>query len=131
MAQFIGGSFAPPLSDEALVRYRELAEALEPSPHRDAMLACCKCCQHWWDLPESDVAGRAHPLRGMIVDLTPELKAALYDDIPWDHELDAYSKLFEEFHPVTQKELRDAAHHLLWHVRELNKDREPLTTDKL
>jgi hypothetical protein len=31
----------------------------------------------------------------------------------------------------SQKSLRDAAFHLLWHVVELDKDREPITADKL
>ena len=140
-----GGSFAPPLSDELLGSYAAMIAALPArSPVRDAMQKLLTCCQAWWELPESSgTESRAHPSGlGTIVDLEAEHQAALWDHIPWSgqaledgtvapDELGAYAKMFDGIDPRADKPLRDAAHHLLWHVVELARDREPLTTDKL
>lgn len=134
MTQYIGGSFAPPLTDELLEKYEGLMKDLDAkSQVRDAMQQLLHCCNRWWNLPESTGAQkRPHPSgRGVIIDLDEHLKETLWDDIPWDSELRAMGVVFDTIDPVSQKELRDAAHHLLWHVRELERDREPLTNDKL
>jgi len=129
----VGGSFAPPLTDELLMKYEALVNDLDPQfPVRDAMVKLLDCCKQWWDLPESVGEGKPHPSgRGNIVGLDEPIKKALWDHIPWSHELKAFGVLFDGIDPVKQKELRDAAHHLLWHVVELDLDREPITTDKL
>lgn len=151
--QHIGGSFAPPLSDEKLASYQAMADALPSSPVKDAMLALLPCCHKWWGLPDSSgVNGRRkHPTgRAAIVHLDDDVKSALDPHIPWGHELASIQKLFdalptgtgaEEFSSdgvrrakVTDakaKALRDACFHLLWHVRELDLGREPLTNDML
>jgi len=131
--QHIGGSFAPPLSDGLLAEYRARIDALPASPVRDAMDALHKCCAAWWELPESTgTKTTAHPVGvGTIVELGDAEQKALYDLIPWEHELSAMRPLFEGISAATDKALRDAAHHLLWHAVELNQDREPLTADKL
>jgi hypothetical protein len=134
MAQRIGGSFAPPLTDELLAKYRAMAESLDPkSQVRDQMLKLLQCCSHWWELPESTGENnRPHPSgAGVIVDLDEHIKAKLWDDIPWASELTAMGDVFDGIDPVSDKELRNAAFHLLWHVKELDLDREPLTNDKL
>lgn len=131
--QRFGGSFAPPLSDDLLAQYRARAEALEPqSPIRDAMLKLLAACEVWWELPESNGSGRPHASgKGVIIDLEPEHVLALWDHVPWDWELKAYGILFDKIDPVGERDLRDAAYHLLWHGWELYLDREPLTADKL
>ena len=74
----------------------------------------------------------AHPSGvGIIIPLEESIATQLFDDIPWDHEIDAIQKLCDEIDNSTQKELRDMAFHLLWHVKELSIDREPMTSDKL
>lgn len=130
---YLGGSFAPPLTDHCLPRYKALAEALDArDPIRDAMLKLHACVLHWWGLPESGGPARSHQSGvGAVVPLDREFQDALWEHIPWGHELDAMAALFEGIDPVRQKPLRDAAHHLLWHVKELDLDREPATTDVL
>lgn len=126
----IGGSFAPPLTDELLDKYELLANAAT-GPVRDGMLVCLRCCRKWWDLPESTGDGRPHPSgRGVIVDLDAEFAEQLDEHIPWQHEIAALQGLFDGLDPAG-KELRNAAFHLLWHVIELNNDREPMTADKI
>lgn len=125
------GSFAPPLTDELLDRYEELAASAEPQV-RDAMNELLACCRKWWDLPESGADGTAHPSgRGVVVPLDKPIAEALDSVIPYADELDVMRKRFEAIDPNTQKELRDAANHLMWHVDELSLGREPISTDKL
>lgn len=124
-----GGSFAPPLSDEKIARYRELAErAPEGSFLREALLALLKLILAWWDLPDSQTSPSVHPSGAPVMGMDPEYSKALYDLVPWDHEMKAYDEEFDKIPPVGEsKELRDAAYHLLWHARELDLDREPIT----
>ena len=133
MLSFIGGNFAPPLSDEKFAAYKALVAVLPASPVRDAMTGLLRCCEKWWQLPEpAGTAIRAHPSgRGVVVALQDDHAAHLDDLIPWDYELEAAQKLFDTIDPVGDKALRDAAFHLLWHVKELSLGREPLTNDLL
>jgi len=126
----IGGSFAPPFTDDNLAAYKALAEGLEPqSPIRDAMLKLWAMASAWWEQPESTGDGRPHPSgRGVIVELDAPIADALWEAIPWDHELKAFGALFET---LPAGDLRNAAFHLLWLGWELFRDREPITTDKL
>ena len=129
----VGGSFAPPLTDELLAQYEALAQQAEPQV-RDALGVLLKCVAHWWELPESTGAGRPHLSgRGMIIDLDPDVAKKLWEFIPWPHEIAAIQGLLDTLPSDTpaHKSLRDAAFHLLWHVVELDKDREPITADKL
>lgn len=130
---YIGGSFAPPLTDESMAAYKSLIDAQPPSAVKDAMATLHNCCGVWWNLPESNgTATQKHPVGvGLIVKLHDDHAKALEPNIPWDHELDAIQALFETIPNETQKPLRDAAFHLLWHVKELSLGREPLTNDKL
>lgn len=125
----IGGSFAPPLSDDKLASISAIAAAASP-PIKDAMTTLLACVTAWWELPYSGSAGsQPHPSGvGTIIPLDEPIAAALEPTIPWPHELDAIQGLFDGI-PAEQQELRDAAFHLLWHVRELDLDREPITND--
>jgi hypothetical protein len=136
----IGGSFAPPLSDETIAAYKARIAALPSSPVKDACGLLLTCCEKWWALPEPvGTHTAAHPSgAGIVVKMQPEHVAALDQHIPWGHELDALGGekegkpgLFDAIDPVKDAELRNMAFHLLWVVRELNLDREPLTTDKV
>lgn len=124
----IGGSFAPPLTDELLAAYH--AQALEATEEvRDAMLKLHALAAQWWELPESTGDGKPHPSgRGFVVALDEPIAKQLWDAIPWTRELDMMAALFETL-PVGA--LRNAAFHLLWFAKELDLDREPLTSDKL
>lgn len=190
---YLGGTFAPPLSDEALAKYEKMAAQFpDRSQIKEAFLKLLACCKQWWELPESSGAeARAHPVGvGVIVPLETSIADSLWEAIPWKDELKAYGKLFDTIQQVeanhnTQKldgwyaalasaepemfkrlservggqpplnwkeqvltaaekhrdsiprpkledtSLRNAAFHLLWHVVELDLDREPLTSDKL
>jgi hypothetical protein len=131
-AKLPGGSFAPPLSDDRIAEYELLAEEASPEV-KDAMQTLLKCVKHWWDLPESSQAGaKPHPSgRGRIVSLDEPIAKALWDDIPWTRELKSMGELFDGISAETQRELRNAAFHLLWHAVELDLDREPITADKV
>jgi hypothetical protein len=126
----VGGSFAPPLTDETLARYRAVIDGLdERSPVRGAMADLLACAAAWWAQPESTGAGRPHGSgRGTVVSLDPAVADALWDAVPWPHECDAMQALFDGLAPG---EVRDAAFHLLWFAKELTQDREPISADKL
>ncbi len=128
-ASRIGGSFAPPLTDEKLTSYESLAASASPEV-KDAMGTCLACVKKWWGLPYSGPAGSTpHPSGiGTIVPLDEPIAAALEPSIPWKHEIAAIQGLFDSI-PASHKELRNAAFHLLWHVIELDLDREPITAD--
>jgi hypothetical protein len=127
----VGGSFAPPLTDEMLAGYRDHAAKAAPEI-ADAMRELLACVDHWWGLPDSKRAGKAHASgTGTMIPLEAEHADALDSLIPWRKELDNYAKLFDTIDPARDKALRDAAFHLLWHVNELDLGREPITADKL
>lgn len=131
MAARIGGSLAPALTDDVLSQYSMMIERLPEGPIKDALQTLVGCVHEWWSLPESDEVGSPHPSgRGVIVPLTAEVKDAIYELIPWSHELDAIQGLFDTI-PATDHVLRKCAFHLLWYVRELNLDREPITLESV
>ena len=72
--------------------------------------------------------------RSMACEVVPledaEVKR-IWDLVPWEHECEVTGQVFEKIPADTHKELRNAAFHLLWFGRELCRDREPLTKDKL
>ena len=126
---------APPLTDELLVQYKTLAESASPEI-KEAMVTLLNCCLKWWDLPESttasgQVVNAANGKGTKVVSLADDIKQSLDQDIPWTRELNGMGELFDSIDPVSQRDLRNAAYHLLWHVKELDADREPLTHDKL
>ncbi len=133
LPKHVGGCFAPPLSEQKLESYRKLIESQEPGPVKDACYTLLKCVEVWWELPEPEGGKRwAHPSgTGTIVSLQKDHAESLWESIPWDHELDSIQTLLDKIEPSTKTSLRNAAFHLLWFVRELNNDREPLTADKL
>lgn len=127
----LSGSFAPPLAPKQLAVYRALAQAAPPSI-ADAMVALCDMMEMYHGHPPS--TRESIPHRSGIVAMTPlesHVVAALDPWVPWLHECKMYGELFAQLDPVKERDLRNAAHHLLWHAVELTHDREPLTTDRL
>lgn len=131
--------FAPPLSDQLLAEYAAVADGPAVRPEvRGAVRALLVCVRQWWELPESrrtdgDRFKLRHQGKETVVHFAPleeDHQAALSDAIPWGYELDAIQKLFDAISDA-EVPLRNAAFHLLWHVRELCLDREPVTRDKL
>jgi hypothetical protein len=134
--------FAPPLTDELLDRYAELAEAEggETGVIMDELLACVRA---WWELPEStrtdgdvlrvQLDADAPPVEVAETPLTKELVKKLWDVTPWMEDLNKLSNERGDgpLDSLPLGELRDAAFHLLWHCKEITLDREPLTKDKL
>jgi hypothetical protein len=132
--QRVGGSFAPPLTDELLASYQALIEKVpDKTQLKEALVDCMACCRKWWELPESTGGVTTPHLsgRGVMVDLDDNIKADLWDHIPWEEEIATIAKLFDGIDPVADSSLRHAAFHLLWHVKELDLDREPITMDKI
>ena len=122
-----GGSVAPALTDEKLASYKSLVESTDPATKvGDYLRIVQRCVARWWELPESDSEERQlhRSGSGQVIPLTDPLKKELFDLIPWEEELTAIQN---EFETLPNGVLRDCAFHLLWHVRELNLDREPIT----
>ena len=65
--------------------------------------------------------------------LSQSLIETLWDVTPWMRELDLLSTPRADglFDGLPSGELRDMAFHLLWHVKEITLDREPMTRDKV
>jgi len=131
--QRIGGTFAPPLTDELLTSYQALINEVPAKTQlREALDECLACVRKWWELPESGGSSRPHGSgKGTIVDLDTQCQEQLWDLIPWEEEIETIAGLFDKLDPIKEKTLRNAAFHLLWHVKELNLDREPITKDKV
>jgi hypothetical protein len=140
MANIPVACLAPPLADETLDRYEALLNETS-SEVRDALEQCLACVRAWWELPESSRRGErwltsrvnaaGDGYDDIEIEVAPLERARveeLWDVTPWPRELQAMKPLFETLPPG---ELRDAAHHLLWHAIEIALDREPLTMDKL
>jgi hypothetical protein len=102
----IGGSFAPPLSDETIARYEELIESLPSGPVKDAMHSLLLPCKVWWELPEPNGAETARHGSGVgtMVRLQEDHARTLDEHLPWDHELDAMANLFDRL-PTGLEEL--------------------------
>lgn len=128
-----GINAAPPLPKEKVPVYREMGRALEPRL-REPFMRLCDMVELFYETPASTADGVPHPLapdRAVIVPLTEDEKARMWDAIPWPDELDLYGQLFDAIDNASQHDLRNAAYHLLWFARELDLDREPITTDKI
>lgn len=125
--QLLGGSFAPPIDDAKLAAY----EALVPSDDRqvaDSMTKLITMLRKFRETPESQLAGRPHPVIGTIVPLEDAEVQRIWDVVPYREECDAIGLVFER---LSVCEVRNAAFHLLWFAYELTADREPITKDKL
>lgn len=143
----IGGSFAPPLTEQNLVSYRELADRA-PEQVKLEMHKLCDMVETFYLTPKSTLQGTPHPVGNvkgkngrvvtpMIVPLQDEEVERMWNLVPWNDEVsgehinecEVLSKLFDGIHPQENKALRDAAFHLLWYAVELANDREPITNN--
>lgn len=101
---------APPLTGEALARYRRLVDGVPPKTElRDALDALLACVEPWWELPESKASGRVEPLRFShraaggervdtavpVVPLEEGILARLWYVIPWERELQAMKPVLD------------------------------------
>lgn len=128
---YYGGSFAPELTEEKLQRYADLVRSTEPSEViGDYLRQLLKVVTAWWALPESTgPVGEKHASgRGVLQPLDEPIKNELWELIPWAGEINAIQT---ELDKLPSGELRDAAFHLLWYVKELDLDREPLTLQRV
>lgn len=130
---YFGGSFAPPLPASKLAAYEALATALPLGPARDGMLSLVAMKKKFDETGPSGRAPTIHPAtRTPIVTPLEEAEVRrIWDHVPWPAECDMLGKVFDALDPVTQRDVRNAAFHLLWFARELTLDREPITNDKL
>lgn len=127
----VGGSFAPPLPPETVGGYRALASSASPQV-REWVLKFCDMVDHFRLTPDSKRPGVRHPSgKGLVVPLEKVEVERIDEHVPYDEEIEMVKVLFDGIDPVSQKELRDAAYHLLWFACELALDREPITSDKL
>ena len=115
-------SFAPPLSDSLMADYFELCKA-------NAVLRLLwAVVRRWRDLPMSQECGYLHPNgRCQVVPLSQFQEQQLSGLMPSCANLVVIQRLCDSL----RGKQRDAAFHLLWHVKELAAGREPITQDKL
>jgi hypothetical protein len=129
--RYVGGSFAPPLDPGKLIAYRKLAGGAEPRVQH-ALNELCDMVEAFHKHPRSKRQGTPHPSGvGLMVPLEKEVAAAIDAHVPWADECESLKQVFGAIDPVGQKELRDAAHHLLWYAIELERGRQPMTSDQL
>lgn len=115
--------FAPPLDDTKRNNYKQLF-AQTKGPLRQALNALSNAIDRWWDIPESKGAKTKHALvNAEVIALDDETRKAV--NLPSLHEI---AELLETIAPGP---LRNAAFHLLWHAKELELGREPITLDKV
>lgn len=127
-----GGSFAPPIDADTVDRYRVLAEAAGNEMIAGYMRDLCRMVATFQETPKSRKAPKPHPSGvGQIVKLEAAEVDRIFDVVPWPAECDLIGQAFDKLHPVHQRDVRNAAFHLLWYARELAQDREPITTDTL
>lgn len=127
-----GGSFAPPIDEAKLARYRALADGVGDPMIGGYMHDLCNMVERFRETPASSLSGKPHPSgRGTIVPLESDEVRRIDDVVPWSRECDVMGEAFDRLNPVRDKETRNAAFHLLWYARELTQDREPITTDRL
>jgi hypothetical protein len=120
--------FAPPLTEEALGRYRKLIDDVRAKTELRATLeAVYACCEAWCRAPQARPMRTRKGVKPAVVPLTPEVKEALRDKLPTPQDLQKCSEVFEAIDASADKPLRDAAFHLLWHATELRCGREPMT----
>lgn len=132
--------YAPPLTDDKITSYEDAIAALADGPVKDALDKLLKCVQAWWALPDStrtDGEVMEHIHQGRTIEVkeipfTDDLVQALWDVTPYPYELAGLSTSHDDgLFDSLQGDLRDMAFHLLWHVNEIARDREPITLDKL
>jgi hypothetical protein len=127
--------FAPDLSDETLTNYKNIIYNQPDGPIKDALLHCYDLVDKWWNIPVSTEEplklSVIHKSKRINIPVTPldiDTKETLDPLIPWEYEIPALQTLFGA---ITENELRNMAHHLLWFVIELCNVREPLTQSVL
>jgi hypothetical protein len=134
----LGGSFAPPIDDKTLASYRKIADDAPPQVAGGMkVLADMLDLYHGGEVGKATRGTRRPTRRGVVVKLPTvanlpgdEVKR-IWDAVPWGEELEMYAAIFDRIDPGSQKELRDAAFHLLWFGWELFHDRVPMTDDQL
>lgn len=126
---WLGGSFAPEITQSDIDRYRELAEGVTDKKVKEAMTSLCEMCERFSETPASRNGGTPHPTGvGVIVTLEQDEIDRIDDVVPWPEEVELFKRWFDTIPPG---ETRNAAHHLLWYAVELSRDREPLTVERL
>lgn len=129
----IGGSFAPPMDAKQLSAYRKLTDDVSPQAG-EAMKALADMVELYMKRPapkKGEPAPQAAPHSsgtGLVIPLPEAEVKRLWDAVPWNEELEMYATVFDRLPPG---EARDAAFHLLWYGKELELDREPITTDRI
>lgn len=132
--------YAPALTDGLLKTYAETVATQPDGPVKDALAQLMACVKAWWAAPEStrdDGSVMRHIHNGKEIEVreapfTAELVQSLWDVTPYPHELAGLSTSRDDgLFDSLQGDLRTMAFHLLWHVNEIARDREPITLDRL
>lgn len=125
-----GGSFAPPLTAEKLAAYAALIPAVADVQVKEIMEKLHALAVLFRQTGDSQLPGNPHPSgMGEIVPLAPEEILRIWDLVPWDYELKAMQDKLDGL--AADSPLRTPAFHLLWMAKELEMEREPISSDKL
>jgi hypothetical protein len=128
--QYVGGSFAPPLTAEKLREYRTAIERTAPEDLKASLLGLCAMVEEFGKTPASDQPAAPHPAgMGHLQKLDEAEIKRIWDLVPWSWEVDALRLRCASI--PADSPLRTPAYHLLWYAKELAEDREPCTCDKL
>jgi hypothetical protein len=120
--------FAPPLTEEALDRYRELILKVRTKTElRMALDAVYACCEAWWQSPQREASRTRRGVKKAVTPLDRPTKDLLRTKLPTKADIAKCSEVFDKIDGSTDKKLRDGAFHLLWHCQELANGREPMT----
>lgn len=121
----IGGSFAPPITEDHVKNWPTLIAATNGLT-RTALEVLHKLMLAHRPHKAKALKGEPHPSgKGIIMPLADDVKKACEPHLPSHAEMEIFGQLFESLGGP----IRDVAFHLLWYARELELGREPPTTD--
>lgn len=120
-------SCAPPLTDEMLETYTELAATASPAKVKLVLEKLLNLVTAWYYLPESGGDPCEHG-SGLCeyIPLDENIKTELSQYLPFKEELSMFAEVLEG----QTGNIRNAGFHLLWYATELFLDREPITMDR-
>jgi len=128
--QYVGGSFAPPITPKKLAEYRTIIADHGPDDLRDTLQDLCDLVALFGMTGESKQAKAPHPCGVGHVQLLDKGEIErIWDVCLWPWEVDALRGQCASI--PADSPLRTPAYHLLWYAKELAEDREPCTCDKL
>lgn len=125
MANEVGGSFAPPITDDMLKKWEKLNEKVGGLTGKAIEQLIETVRTHRKHVP-TRTGGKPHKSgKGTIFNLSTKAKEACENCLPSADERKLMGQMFESL----SGDERNMAFHLLWYANEIGLDREPITSD--